>query len=345
MKATVLLIAALALTASAVFLRDFYPASTSTHLDHASNTAAADKPVKNLSDSVAQEQDSTASSIGSDTSSTTDSKDTITAAQPNESDTESITQDSFSQDSIDVLELGKQPLDEVSFRYWVSRLRSDPLLLQSALTEYLENTDSTRARNLAAILGEVNSPQVLDAATQLSQSTDTTAQLNGLELLARLQPNNTHARDNSIDLLATQSDPALLVATLNVFATPAQTVSPQQRQLILDHAQLLTTHDDANVRALSISTISRWGKGNSDIAATIGLNDTDGAVRANSAASLIGVRNPSGDAREGLLFIAANEDEPKTTRQLALYALSTMPLTESEKQRYEALEVEVRRTR
>ena len=66
MKATVLLIAALALTASAVFLRDFYPASTSTNLDHASNTAAADKPVKNLSDSVAQEQDSTASSIGSD---------------------------------------------------------------------------------------------------------------------------------------------------------------------------------------------------------------------------------------------------------------------------------------
>ena len=161
MKATALLIAALALTASAVFLRDFYPAATSTHLDHASNTAAADKPVKNLSDSVAQEQDSTASSIGSDTSSTTDSKDTITAAQPNESDTESITQDSFSQDSIDVLELGKQPLDEVSFRYWVSRLRSDPLLLQTALTEYLENTDSTRARNLAAILGEVNSAPCL----------------------------------------------------------------------------------------------------------------------------------------------------------------------------------------
>ena len=218
-------------------------------------------------------------------------------------------------------------------------------MLQSALTEYLENTDTTRARNLAAILGEVNTPLVLDAATQLSQSTDTTAQLNGLELLARLQPNNTHARNNAIDLLATQTDPLLLVATLNVFATPAQAVSAEQRQLLVDHAQLLTTHDDANVRALSISTISQWGRGNSDIAATIGLNDVDGAVRAKSAASLIGAKNPSSDARQGLLFVAANEDEPKTTRQLALYALSKMPLTESEKLQYEALEIKVRRTR
>ena len=116
MKATVLLITALALAASAVFLSNFYREENSTHLDAlnttARNTTDADRPVNNLSDSV--EQDSTASSIGSD------SKDTITAAQPNESDTESTTQDSFSQDSIDVLELGKQPLDEVSFRYWVN---------------------------------------------------------------------------------------------------------------------------------------------------------------------------------------------------------------------------------
>ncbi len=248
------------------------------------------------------------------------------------------------QDSIDIPELGKQSLDEASFRYWVGRLRNNPQLLQAAVNEYLENTDPTRSRNLAALLAEVNSPLVLNAATQLTQSPDTTTQLIGLELIARLQPTNTHARNHAIDMLATQTDPTLLVATLNVFATPAQAVSGEQRQLILDHARLLTTHSDANVRALGIDTISRWSKGNSGGAATIGLNDPDSAVRAKSAASLIGVKNPSAESRQNLLLVAANKQEVKTTRQLALYALSKMPLTETERQRYEALEIEVRRT-
>lgn len=249
------------------------------------------------------------------------------------------------QDSIDVLELGKQSLDESSFRYWVSRLRDDQNLLQAAVNEFLENSDPTRARNLAALLGEVNTPLVLNAATQLAQSSDTHSQLNGLELLARLQPTNTHARNHALDMLATQTDPDLLVATLNVFATPAQAVSADQRQLLLDHALLLSTHNDANVRALSIDTMSKWSKGGSGVAATIGLQDADSAVRAKSAASLVGVENASAESRESLLSVAANKQELKTTRQLALYALSTMPLTPEERQRYEALEIEVRRTR
>lgn len=249
------------------------------------------------------------------------------------------------QDSIDVLELGKESLDEVSFRYWVSRLRSNPALLQSALTEYLEDSDIVRARNLAAVLAEVNTPNVLDAAIQLSHATETSSQLAGLELLARLQPFNTHARDNAIDLLATQSDPSLLLATLNVFATPAQAVSAEQRQLLLDHARVLSTHSDANVRALGISTISKWSKDSGNLAATIGLNDPDGAVRAKSAASLINARNPSPESMQGLFTIAANKGEQKTTRQLAMLALSKMALTENDKLRYEALEIELRRTR
>lgn len=263
----------------------------------------------------------------------------------NDNSTELVNEDLSGQDAIDVLELGKQPLDEISFRYWINRLRNNPQLLEIAVNEYLENTDSTRARNLAALLGEVNTPMVLDAATRLTQSTNTASQLNGLELLARLQPENTHARNHAIDLLATQSDPDLLVATLNVFATPAQAVSAEQRQLLVDHAQLLTTHSDANVRALGIDTISKWSRNDSGLAATIGLQDSNSAVRAKSAASLIGAKSPSAASMQGLLAVAADKQEIKTTRQLALYALSKMPLSASDRQRYEALEVEVRRTR
>jgi len=262
-------------------------------------------------------------------------------------DTGTVT--SVDNDRVNVLELGKEQWTEASLRFWVGRLRSDPLLLQSTLQIYLDNRDPVRARNLAAVLAEVNSPAVVDVAAQLSQSAETASQIMGLTLLAKLQPNNTHARNAALDLLTTQSDPELLVATLNVFASPAQVVSADQRQLLLDHAQLLTSHENANVRALSISTISSWSKGNSNLAAThaaaAGLRDSDGAVRANAAAALIGVQNPSADALQGLLTVAANTQEPKSTRQLALYALSKMPLSETEKLRYEKLEVELRRTR
>lgn len=252
---------------------------------------------------------------------------------------------SSNEDALAVIDLGKQALDESEFRYWALRLRDNPLLLQSVLTQYLENRDTPRARNLAALLAEVNSPEVLDAAVQLSQATDVLSQQHGLELLARLQPLNTHARNNALDLLATQTDPMLLVSTLNVFATPAKVVSSEQRQLLLDHAQLLSTHSDASVRAHSISIISKWSKGNSGIAATAGLSDPDEAVRARSAASLIGVSNPSDNTKQALLTVAANRNEPKATRQLALYALSKMPLDDSERTHYDELEIEVRRTR
>ena len=359
MKALTALIIALALLAGAIYLNkhltsdsDGQPTAT-TATTTSANTTVDNTPLSTATtDTTSADTTHTDSTAGTSAAhqqrgqSSTADNDSLVEGDNNENpDDEELEVSASDQDSIDVLELGKRSLDESSFRYWVSRLRDNPQLLQAAVNEFLENTDPTRARNLAALLGEVNTPLVLNAATQLSQSTDTNSQLNGLELLARLQPTNTHARNHAIDMLATQTDANILVATLNVFATPAQAVSPEQRQLLLDHAQLLSTHNNANVRALSIDTMSKWSRGKSDLAASNGLQDADGAVRAKSAASLVGVENASAESRQRLLNVAANKQELKTTRQLALYALSTMPLTPEERQRYEALEIEVRRTR
>ena len=315
------------------------PLSVATESDGADNQSSTDQAVADhVADRAANSQPA---------SNLADANQNQLAQSHDDSNTSnSLASDS---DQLNVLELGREQWTEESLRYWIGRLRSNPSLLQSVLSIYLENTDPVRARNLAAVLAEVNTPAVVDTATQLSHSTDAASQIAGLELLAKLQPNNTHARDAALDLLTTQSDPELLFATLNVFASPAQVVSADQRQLLLDQAQLLTSHQDANVRALSISTIRTWSVGNSGhaatLAATSGLQDADGAVRANAAAALIGVPNPPADARQGLLSVAGNTRETKSTRQLALYALSKMPLTETEKLRYEELEVEVRRTR
>jgi hypothetical protein len=345
LKALLSVVAVLAVVAGTAF---WFSQRNATEPDNTLTQSSGSTTGSATSAATTQSIDGTATSSDTATPATAQSSApaTTTQQQPLASLSADQTDNTRSdEDALAVIDLGIQALDESEFRYWALRLRDNPLLLQSVLTQYIENRDTPRARNLAALLAEVNSPEVLDAAVQLSQATDVLSQQHGLELLARLQPLNTHARNNAIDLLATQTDPALLVSTLNVFATPAQVVSSEQRQLLLDHAQLLSTHSDASVRAHSISIISKWSKGNTGIAATAGLSDPDEAVRARSAASLIGVSNPSDNTKQALLTVAANRSEPKATRQLALYALSKMPLDDSERTHYHQLEIEVRRTR
>lgn len=359
MKIIAVLTVALAIMAGAFYLKKHHSTTSSDQISRTGNTSASAQNSDNdslptqdssgVKPSVSPDYSNNDNETDTTVSSANDlvAKDTFVA--PGTSDTINTAQAQIQQDKTDVLNLGNQPLSESSFRYWVGRLRNDPALLQLALTEYLENSDMVRARHLAAVLAEINSPPVVDAAVQLAHSSETDSQLTGLELLSKLQPSNIHARNAALDLLATQDNPALLAATLNVFATPPQAVSADQRQLLIDQAQLLSSHSDANVRALSISTITNWSSGSSyqaaSQAATMGLSDSNEAVRAKSAASLIGAQSPSAETKAGLLSMAANKQEPKSSRQLALYALSKMPLTEAEKNRYEALEIEVRRTR
>lgn len=236
-------------------------------------------------------------------------------------------------------------LSDQQFNNIQNRLRNEPEFLASLLTEFRYNTDHERGKRLAALLGDLNHPDIVQAAAELAYSGAPDSQRIGLDLLSRLQPHNSQARDIAIELLGSETSADLLVSTMNALATPTRNASNQQRVQLIDTLNLLTDHHNPQVRSHSISLLGRWNPGASTTILTQGLNDQDAAVRARSAAAFIGKNNADINAIYGLLAVAENTQEIKTTRQSALYALQKMQLTSDAKVRYEQAIITVRRTR
>jgi len=193
-----------------------------------------------------------------------------------------------------------------------------------------------RAKQLAALLGPYDDPAIVQTASELAYSGDLQSQIAGLNLLARVQPRNDEARNVAIDLLSSGSEPVLLVATMNVLATPARTATVDQRQLLNDNLSNLANHYDPKVRAQSLSLLGRWDK-NSPVAReslSRGLTDSDPAVRSGAAFAIKNIRNPDASMISGLLGIAENTEEKKSARYAALSALEKMQLTGTPLRRY-----------
>lgn len=242
--------------------------------------------------------------------------------------------------------IGIEVLSDTDFNTLQSRLRNEPELLQALLTEFRFNTDPERAKRIAALVGDLNNPEIINAAKELVYSGNPESQRIGLDLLSRLQPRNNEARDIAIELLSSESNPALLVSTLNVLATPNRAATDQQRVQLIDNLNLLSTHYDPLVRSHSIDLLGRWNPGGaSNTILAAGLADQDPTVRARSATAFIGKSNVDESAIFGLLAVAENSNEVKTTRQAALYALKKMQLPPSVQVRYDQAVITVRRTR
>lgn len=242
--------------------------------------------------------------------------------------------------------IGLEVLSDAQFNELQSRLRNEPDLLQALLTEFRFNTDPERAKRIAALLGDLNSTAIINAAKEMVYSGNPASQHIGLDLLSRLQPRNNEARDIAIELLSSETNHELLVSTMNVLATPVPAASDQQRVQLVDNLNLLSSHPDPVVRSHSMTLLGRWNPGGaSKTILAAGLTDQDPAVRATSTAAFIGKNNVDASAIYGLLAVAENSNEVKTTRQSALYALQKMQLPPDVQARYEQAVITVRRTR
>lgn len=243
--------------------------------------------------------------------------------------------------------LGSTSIDDDDFARISNSLRSDPTLLPDILTEYRLNTDPERAKHLAALIAKLRDPRIVPVAAELAYSGDPQSQKNGLELLSRLQPNNDKAREIAIGLLASETSPDMLVATMNVLATPASTASATQKQMILDNISLLSTHSDENVRAHSMALMGRWAKNDPNVIDTLtyGLNDTSSHVRARAVSALSGTANPDQRVVSGLFSLLENTDELKTTRQTAMLALQRLTLSPALQTRFEQAQKSLRTRR
>ncbi len=276
------------------------------------------------------------------------SENTILPEPTDEVPTEVITTDLLSDntrtinDSVDTANIGLAPLSDEEYSALQSQLHNDSGLLLSLLEEFRYNTNPRRALQLAALLGEHNRSEVIDVAAELAFSGDPTSQTMGLDLLSRLQPNNDRARDIAIELLGSETNPELLVSTLNVLATPARKASEAQRQSLMENITLLSTHSDHNVRSHSVALIGRWNRDSGIETLKTALNDSHPQVRARATSALRGISNPDHELINGLLMIAENTEELKTTRQSALYSLQKMSLSGGAQIRYDQALTSVR---
>lgn len=229
-----------------------------------------------------------------------------------------------------------EPLSDAEFLRLEQQLKTDTALRLSLIEEFRYNTDPTRAKQLAALLGPYDDPEVMQAASELAYSGDPQSQIAGLDLLSRIQPRNGEARDIAIDLLSSGNDPALLVATMNVLATPARNVSDTQLQSLNDNLNNLSNHYDPNIRSQTLALMGRWDK-NSHAARNAlseGLNDSNPAVRSSATFAINNIRNPDDQMISSLLSIAENTNDKRSTRYAALRALGSMQLSSTQSRRY-----------
>lgn len=243
---------------------------------------------------------------------------------------------------VDITSVGLSPLSDEEFTTLQSQLQADDTLLDTLLDEFRYNTNPQRARQIAALLGEHNHQKVVDAAAGLVYSGDPVSKKMGLDLLSRLQPINSQARDIAIELLSAEDDPLLLVSTMNVLATPSPSATSQQRNALLDNTTILATHRDPQVRSHSVALIGRWSKNTGVDTLTTAMTDIHPQVRARAVSALRGLPNPERNVIDGLFQIAENSDEEKVTRQSSLYALKDMLQTDEDRQRYRLAQLSVR---
>lgn len=308
--------------------------------DYATAPSSSDLNTDNHSLSV----QSQATALSNDALSSVQTIHPHASTAPNYNNTSFSTIDSHKPNS-DVSNIGHTVLTDDQFRSLQSRLHNDPVFMQDLINEFRYNSDPQRGKRIAALLGDTNHQNIVQAAAEMAYSGDPASQHIGLDLLSRLQPVNSQARDIAIELLTNETNPELLVSTMNALATPTNSANNQQRVQLIDNLHLLSNHPDPRVRSHSISLLGRWNTGGAATIQTQGLTDQDATVRARSVSAFIGKNDADERVIQSLLRVAENNNEVKTTRQSALYALQKMQLSTTARARYEQAVLTVRRTR
>lgn len=267
-------------------------------------------------------------SIQNDSPDTTSNQSNIT---PDTDSANELTVNSALQSSrgVEASSVAVEPLSDAEFLRLEQQLKNDEPLRLSLLEEFRYTTDPVRARQLAALLGPYDDPEILQVASELAYSGDPESINAGLDLLSRIQPRNSDARDIAIDLLNSGGNTKMLVASMNVLATPSRNASDSQLQSLNDNLNNLSNHYDATVRAQSLSLLGRWDQ-NSAVARDAfsrGLTDPDPSVRSSATFALNNINNPDDAMISGLLSIAENTNENRSTRYAALRALEKMQLS------------------
>lgn len=219
----------------------------------------------------------------------------------------------------------------------VDLMVGDPAFAAAIMQEFRSETDPQRLKRLALVLGELDSDELVPLAEEMLYSGNPDSTDAAFFLLNRVQARDPAARDVAMRVLSAESNPSTLVSAINILSRPAR-LDDQQRNDLVNHITPLISHDDAKVRRRSYATLAKLSPdGSATDILLAGLNDPDPKVRQSITYSFISNVVDAEDVRFSLFSIAENTAETKITRQGAVQALLKQPLTIDEKERVDAV--------
>lgn len=230
---------------------------------------------------------------------------------------------------LNAYDIAQTPVDDETIESLVFRLRDDKQLLNDLINEYRAETDPKRLNRLTIILGLTATQETLTLAEEMIYSGIDESREAGLGLLSRIAPNNPAAFDVAANLLSSETQPEILVATMNVLARPQ---NADDNQLALFEAQIsqMVNHESVAVRRQSISILSRISNdSNLDPILVNALDDSDASVREAAAFAYAEFPYENPQAIDRLMRIVEDQNESKGLRRGAAYALKNKGLDEA----------------
>jgi uncharacterized protein (UPF0147 family) len=230
---------------------------------------------------------------------------------------------------LNAYDIAQAPVDDATVESLVFRLRNDKQLLIDLINEYRAETDPKRLNRLTMILGLTATQETLTLAEEMIYSGIDESRDAGLGLLSRIAPNNPAAFDVAANLLSSETQPDVLVATMNVLAIPK---NADDNQLALFEAQIsqMVNHESVAVRRQSISILSRISNdSNLDPILVNALDDNDASVREAAAFAYAEFPYENPQAIDRLMRIVEDQNESKGLRRGAAYALKNKGLDDA----------------
>jgi len=204
-------------------------------------------------------------------------------------------------------------------------LRGDRAMLLALIDSLRADGDAERILRLSIVLGELGDPAIDELIEELAYSADPDLVVASLDLMKRSGVDDVRARAVVSTLLANDSPADVLVPALSAIARPGS-ATDGERQDMANQIALLTRHESANVRSVSIDLLSRWTSDGSDTPVLLGaLQDEDASVRRSAAYSLVGHQHNAEEVVAGLLRTAEDADENEAVRKAAILAVQRSP--------------------
>lgn len=215
----------------------------------------------------------------------------------------------------------------------VQALLENPELVDSVLNDFLSDPSSHVGVELSAVLSEVGTPEIQNAALNLGldpHSGDAESRAMALLLVSDIDEITPAARDRLLDSYAVETDTELLQFSLMALK-PA--VSSQE-DLTRVHTTLTETmsHDNADVRRHAAYQQAEWATSNEDLSLlrSMALEESDDNARYRAIGSIAESDFKSAENRNVLTSVVNNESEWSIVREQALTSLKKYPLSDNE---------------